>query len=72
MGWASGSILLSEIVEIIEEHSDRSVGDRVEMYKRIIEAFEDADCDTINECLDQSSDFDEAYRQLYPNEDLDE
>lgn len=66
MGWSSGSRLLSIIVDEIEEIiSSRS--DRVEIYKIVISAFKDFDCDVIHECItDQTNAFAEAFYTLHP------
>lgn len=68
MGWASGSDLLSDLIEIIEEHCHPDT-DKVALFKEIIIAFEDHDCDTTCECLAQSPNFDIAFEELYPDED---
>ncbi len=67
MGWSSGSSILADVIEAIEEHASADC-DKVGMFERIIEAFEDADCDTTGECLAQSPAFDEAYARLHPDE----
>lgn len=67
MGWASGSPIVGEIIETIDELVS-NYQTRVEVYKRIIEIFEDADCDTLDECLDEDSPaFKEAYNSIHPN-----
>ena len=59
MGWASGSGLMSEIIEIVEEHFP-SIGEKDELFFNMIKVFADADCDTLDECLGQSPSFDDA------------
>lgn len=74
MGWASGSSLMGVIIEEIEE-LDIDYDTKVDLYKILINAFEDRDCDTLMECLEDSPAFDEAYKSLYKekyDEDYDE
>ena len=51
MGWSSGSSLFSDVAEIIAENV---VDDNVRklIYMRLIEAFQNYDCDTLDECMD--------------------
>ena len=49
MGWASGSNLLDEIAEIVMKRVDPEY--RQDIAERLIEAFEDDDCDTIDMCV---------------------
>ena len=51
MGWSSGSSLFSDAAEIIAENV---VDDNVRklIYMRLIEAFQNYDCDTLDECTD--------------------
>lgn len=72
MGWARGSELLNKLIISLmtelpgpDHHSSRS-----QIYTDWIEAFEDLDMDTFNECLDIDEAFDEAYLLKYP-EDFD-
>ena len=65
MGWASGSGLLGEIIDAISDCSFQFYSERVECYRKIILAFEDVDCDTIDECVPSNDGaFDEAWQQL--------
>lgn len=70
MGWSSGSLLMSEIIEAIQNNVDDDEV-RTQIYAEIIEAFEDKDADTLDECLDEDPAFDEAYRELHPESDED-
>lgn len=68
MGWAGGSRMMGEIIEAVTEAvSDEQ--ERVELYSALIDIFEDFDCDTLHECVGEDDDFDEAYREKYPEED---
>lgn len=68
MGWARGSSLLCDLIEIIEEGVPADT-DKVALFKQIITAFEDMDCDTIGECMNQNSAFDQAVKLLHPDWD---
>lgn len=68
MGWSSGSELMSRIIPIIEIGVD-DMEDRVKVYKGLIEAFEAFDCDSLNDCLQESLCFDVAYNSMYPEEE---
>ena len=68
MGWASGSRMMGEIIEAVTEAvSDEQ--ERVELYSALIDIFEEFDCDTLYECVGEDDNFDEAYREKYPEED---
>lgn len=68
MGWASGSRMMGEIIEAVTESvSDEQ--ERVELYSALIDIFEEFDCDTLHECVGEDDEFDEAYREKYPEED---
>jgi len=51
MGWSSGSSLFSDVAEIIAENV---VDDNVRklIYMGLIDAFQNYDCDTLDECMD--------------------
>lgn len=59
MGWASGSYIMSSIIECIEEFVPKHQ-EKVEIYYRLIDVFTDSDCDTLDECIDESTAFKEA------------
>lgn len=65
MGWSSGSSLFSEIISVIK---DNVIDDliRKEIYTSLIPAFEEEDCDTLEECLGEDDAFDDAYHDYYP------
>lgn len=65
MGWSSGSRLMSVVIETIKENCDRE-GQREQIYKDLIIAFEDMDCDTLYECMGTDISFDIAMKTLYP------
>lgn len=66
MGWSSGSAIMSEIISALKEVGI-SKEDKVEIYERLIQVFEDFDCDTLDECLTEDPAFKLAYNQLYPD-----
>jgi hypothetical protein len=53
MGWASGSSLMNEIIEAFKPLSIRvEHATQVEFWKKVIAAFEEMDCDTLDECME--------------------
>lgn len=70
MGWASGSMLMSEIIATLKSKVDDE-DLRAEIYAEIITAFEDYDADTLDECLDEDEAFNEAYNEIHPESDED-
>lgn len=68
MGWGSGSGLMSEIITSLKP-SGLNDGAKIQVYEKLIEAFEGHDCDTLMECLGQDQSFDRAYRNLNPSDD---
>lgn len=68
MSWASGSYLFSEIIEsLIRNRVDPSI--RAEIYTDLIDAFENADCDTLYECVGDDFVFDRIMKQKYKDEE---
>lgn len=64
MGWASGSDIARRIVSAIKENvKDELV--REKLYVTLIDAFEDADCDTLYEVIG----IDPAFDQFFPEEE---
>lgn len=65
MGWAGGSRLFDEVIQAaklrVEDYEAR-----VAFYEEVIEAFEDEDWDTQDECLGEDPAFDEALYNLHP------
>jgi hypothetical protein len=64
MGWGSGSILFSDIIRAVS----RAVPDketRKRIYRPIIDAFEQDDWDTQDECLGKDIAYDELYEEVY-------
>lgn len=68
MGWASGSGLMQDVITAVNKSFRRGKGAK-KFYEMVIEAFQDHDCDTLDECKGSDPDFDAAYREAYPSED---
>jgi hypothetical protein len=67
MGWASGSLLLGDIILSTKKAIPKKY--RKEYYKLLIEHFEYHDCDTVCECVGRDEEFDQAFYELYPKEE---
>ena len=65
MSWKSGSSLMSSI---IHKMKDTELDDelRKEVYIILIEEFEDYDCDSLYECVDEDEAFKAAFNDLHP------
>lgn len=71
MGWAGGSEVFSGIIAAVKrEVAEKEVRKRI--YQPIIEAFEDSDWDTQDECLGEDDAYDELYNEKYPPDEDDE
>ena len=66
MGWASGSRLMSDLIESVKNNVD-NFESRVDLYLEMIKNFEDADCDTLDECLGEDEAYDEAWKRSFPD-----
>lgn len=66
MGWGSGSQLMSEVLQAVQPPNNQK---GVSVCKKLIDAFEAMDCDTLDECLGEWDAFDKAYNEFYPPED---
>lgn len=67
MGWAGGSRLFSEVISAIQPEIENAET-RKEIYKKLIDAFEEEDCDTLNECCGEDQAYDEAFEELHSDE----
>ncbi len=70
MGWASGSRLASDLIDALSEIVDDDTT-RQAIYARMIEIFEDHDCDTLDECCGIDAAFDEAWEEYTDTSDSD-
>ena len=71
MGWGSGSRLATRLIEAAKD----TISDNIErecFYDLMIDAFEDADCDTLDECLEVDPVFDALWKTKYPDLDWNE
>jgi len=61
MSWSSGSLLMMDIMNgLIETNLTKE--QRTSVYEILIDVFEEADCDTLGECLDEDDAFDIAWK----------
>jgi hypothetical protein len=65
MGWARGSKLFSEVISAVRAHAPDE-GVRKALYIKLIDAFEDFDWDTQDECVGEDPAYDEALKELHP------
>jgi len=68
MGWSSGTPLFATILEVVQENVTNP-DIRKKIYLPILSAFEDADWNNVEECLDIDPVFDEIYQDMYPDDD---
>lgn len=68
MGWSSGTGLMLAIIKSAKKATP-DMKTRKVFYKEVIDAFEDADWDTQDECTGEDSAFDEAIKELHPEWD---
>jgi hypothetical protein len=68
MGWASGSQIMWRVMETAQRYIPNET-QRCEFYREIIDAFEDQDWDTQDECLGMDPMFDAAMQYLHPDEE---
>ncbi len=65
MGWSSGTELMREIIHGLKKSG---VVNRSAVYKVLIPAFENQDCDTLYECCDSDIQFKRTFEKMYPPE----
>lgn len=71
MGWSGGSELMDELIGCLK-HEGVSDKSRSFIYANMIHAFENLDCDTLDECLDRDPIFDKIYEEINPYDPYDE
>lgn len=71
MGWASGSRVAAELIDAAKITIPNEI-ERAAFYEKMIYVFEDADCDTLDECVGNDDVFDEVWQELYPSDDYDD
>jgi len=71
MSWGRGSELFSDVAEIIAENV---VDDNIRklVYMRLIEAFQNYDCDTLDECTDIDPVLDKLLEALVEEDEEDD
>ncbi len=71
MGWASGSTVMSGIIDVIKKKvADDSM--RKEIYSGVISVLEDKDWDTQDECIGEDAAYDAAIKEHHPSWFVDE
>jgi hypothetical protein len=65
MGWSTGSRIMAEIIEEVKD-LELNYYTEESLYSRLIDIFENWDCDTLDECLGEDAAFDEVYYSKYP------
>ena len=66
MGWSSGSAVFADIITVLKDKVE-DIPLREEIYEDLIPVFENADCDTLDECLDIDIAFDTVFKGLNPD-----
>ena len=66
MGWSSGTRLVGAMIETASNHIS-NVNERENFYYEMIQHFEDADWDNIDEVLGDDPVFDAAAKRLHPS-----
>lgn len=70
MGWASGSRVFGEIIEILRDNVPEDKI-RKDIYSKLIDVFCEMDCDTLDECVGDDDAYDEAYFEVFPEREED-
>jgi hypothetical protein len=65
MGWSGGTQIAGDMIRSIEDQVPLQ-HTRVAVYKDLIAALENADCDNLDECIGISDAFDEALEEYSP------
>lgn len=63
MGWSSGSRVADDLIKALSETVEDDYI-REEFYRKMIEIFEDHDCDTLDECVGVDAAFDSAFEEF--------
>lgn len=67
MSWNEGAGIFGELIWVAQKEVPDDEA-RKAIYEHMIDAFVDAGCDTLSECLGGDSVFDEVYGEKYPDE----
>lgn len=71
MGWSGGSRLFGSLITTLMENVPEDAA-REAIYRDMVDAFQDADWDTLDECLGDDEVYDAIYEELFPNVDTGE
>jgi hypothetical protein len=66
MGWSGGSGLFRELIDVVNLEVKNPLI-RKKIYEKMIKAFEDYDCDTLQECLEKDDIFDLVFLEQNPD-----
>jgi hypothetical protein len=66
MGWGSGSQVMGELIDSLKRHVPDDEA-REAVYVDMINALQDMDCDTLQECEGEDEAFDNALREANPD-----
>lgn len=67
MGWNNGSEIMGAVIAAVKKEVG-PYGQRFRIYKEIIPVFQDYDWDTEMECLGDDNAYDDALKELHPEE----
>jgi hypothetical protein len=62
MGWSSGSELMKEVLDALDEHV-HDVTTRYQIFKKLIPVWRMQDCDTLDELVGDDPAFDRALKE---------
>lgn len=68
MGWGSGSQIMDEVITVMKK-AVKDEKAREKIYDKLIDTFEDFDCDTLCECVGNDNAFDLVFNKKYPDND---
>jgi hypothetical protein len=71
MGWTSGSSLACDLI-VAAKSIISNEDERKDFYEQLILSFEEADCDTLDECVGIDEAFDEIWDSLRPSDEDDD
>lgn len=68
MAWRNGASIFSSIIDTISSNVDDE-DQRREIYKDLIELFEDHDCTNLEDCYGEDNVFNEVFCEIHPDKD---
>lgn len=69
MGWNGGSELMDQVIDALKKAKVPEEM-RKDVYAKLIPAFEDHDCDVLDECTGKDKAYDQVYQQVAQRDDL--